>query len=86
MQGPQNMKFINAQQAKQIYRYKKIKEKLYKTNAAIWYNKSCKNKQLTPNYISINIHETSSTPILNATEGLAKMRVSQVQCLFETVF
>jgi len=28
----------NAQQAKQIYRYKNIKEKLYKTNAVIWQN------------------------------------------------
>ena len=35
------MKFANAQQAKQIYQYKKIKEKLYITNAAKWYEKTC---------------------------------------------
>jgi hypothetical protein len=31
MQGQQNIKFVNAQQAKLVYRYKNIKEKLYKT-------------------------------------------------------
>jgi len=29
-----------------------IKGELYKTNAAIWYNKICREKQLAPNYIS----------------------------------
>jgi len=42
MHGPQNVEIINAQQAKQIYRYKNIKEKMYKTNAAIRYNKTCR--------------------------------------------
>jgi hypothetical protein len=55
MHGQQNIKFITAQKARQIYKYKNIKEKLHKTNAAIWFNKTCKHKQLTPNYISIKI-------------------------------
>ena len=29
--------------------------KLYRTNAAIWYNKICRQKQLTPTYINIRI-------------------------------
>jgi hypothetical protein len=37
MHGQQNIKFVNAQQVKQVYWYKNIKEKLYKTNEAIWY-------------------------------------------------
>jgi hypothetical protein len=51
------IKFSNAQQGKQIYQYKekKRKEKLYKTNAVIWYNKRCKQKQLTPLYITIRL-------------------------------
>jgi len=36
MHGPENVKCVSVQQAKQIYQYKKIKEKLCKTNAAIW--------------------------------------------------
>jgi len=40
--------FINAKQAKETYQYRNIKGKLYKTNAAIWYNKICREKQPTP--------------------------------------
>jgi hypothetical protein len=47
MHGPMNVKFIRAKQAKETYRYSNIKGKLYKTSAAIWYNKICKEKQLT---------------------------------------
>ena len=43
-----NVKLINAQQAKRIYKYENIKEKLYKCNAAIWYNKTCRLRNLTP--------------------------------------
>ena len=39
MHGTTNIKFIDDQQAKLAYQYKNTKRKLYKTNAAIWYNK-----------------------------------------------
>jgi len=55
MQGLENVKFANAQQPKQIYQYKKIEEKLYNINTATWYNKTCRQKELTPNYISSKI-------------------------------
>ena len=42
MHGQQNNKICNAEQAKHLYRYKNIKTKLYKCNAAMWYNeKQC---------------------------------------------
>jgi len=44
MHGPVNVKFVSAQQAKQTCQCKNTKEKLYKTNAAIWYNKICRKK------------------------------------------
>ena len=47
-----SLKFIDIKQAKEIYHYKNIKRKLYGTNAAIWYNKSCRLKQLTSTYIN----------------------------------
>jgi hypothetical protein len=50
--GQQNIKFCTAKQAKEIYKYKNIKTKLYKNNAAIWYNKTCRMKQVTPGYIT----------------------------------
>jgi hypothetical protein len=41
MHGTMNPKFTDVKQAKDIYNYKNIKRKLYRTNAAIWYNKTC---------------------------------------------
>jgi hypothetical protein len=40
MHRTKNIKFVNAKQAKEIYNCKNIKRKLYKINAAIWYNNS----------------------------------------------
>ena len=40
MHRTMNLKFIDAKQAKDLYNYKNIKRKLYRTNAAIWYNTS----------------------------------------------
>ena len=56
MHGQPNINICSAKQAKQIFQYKKIKIKLYKNNASIWYNKTCRIKQLTPNYISIRVN------------------------------
>ena len=50
------VKFSNAQEAKQLYQYKNIKEKPYNTNAAIWYKTTGRQKQLTPSCISIKIN------------------------------
>ena len=55
MHGSTKLKFSNAKQAREIYNYKNIKRKLYRTNAAIWYNKICRQKQRTPAYINIRI-------------------------------
>ena len=54
--GPSNVKCINAQQAKIIHIYENIKMKLYKCVAAIWYNKTCKLRHLTPRYIHITVN------------------------------
>jgi hypothetical protein len=39
MNGLMNVKFVNAKQAQATYQYTNIERNLYKTNAAIWYNK-----------------------------------------------
>jgi len=43
----------DAKQTKQVHQYKNKKIKLYKCNAAIWYNKTCRIKQLIPTYVNI---------------------------------
>jgi len=53
MHGHTNIKFISAKQAKRIHSYKNTKIRMYRIFAAIWYNKICKEKQLTPNYIAV---------------------------------
>ena len=45
MHGQKNIKLCNAEQAKRVYQYKNIKLKLYKNNAAIWYNKICRSSE-----------------------------------------
>ena len=42
MHGQKNIKLHNVKQAKPVHQYKDTKIKLYKNNAAIWYNKTCK--------------------------------------------
>ena len=51
----ETVKFTSAQQAKPYNIYKNIKLKLLKTNAAIWFNKICRNNHLRPKYISLKI-------------------------------
>jgi len=48
MHGPLNVKFVNVKQAKETYQYKNTKEKLHKTNTAIWYNKIRREIQFRP--------------------------------------
>ena len=60
MHGHKNIKLCNAEQAKRVYKYKNIKLKFYKNKAAIWYNKICRARHLTPNYANVNIQGTNS--------------------------
>jgi len=60
MHGQQYIKIFTAKQAKEIYRYKTIKTKLYKIKEAIWFNKTCRIKQLTPTYINVRVNGNNS--------------------------
>ena len=50
MHGRKNIKLHKAEQAKPVHQYKDTKIKLYKNNAAIWYNKICRARQITSTY------------------------------------
>jgi hypothetical protein len=74
--GQQNLQFCIATQAKQTYKYKNIKIELYKNNAAIWFNKTCRMKQITPGYISIKIN--GNNPQSQKTKNIAiRYRINQ---------
>ena len=48
-----NSTIFDAQHARSITTYKNTKYKLLETNAALRYNKTCRNSQLTPKYVNI---------------------------------
>ena len=52
----QHILHLCAQQARLNNIYKNTKLKLLKTNAAIWFNKICRDRQLKPKYISFKIN------------------------------
>jgi len=50
------IKIINAQQARLNNIYKNTKLKLLKTNAVVWFDKICRDRQLKTKYISFKIN------------------------------
>jgi hypothetical protein len=54
MHGQQTVKICDAKQSNQVYQYKNTKIKLYKSNAPIWCNKTCRIKQLIPTYDALS--------------------------------
>ena len=76
MHGQQNIKIYDAKQTKQVYQYKNTKIKLYKSNAAIWYNKTCRIKQIIPTYV--NIRANGNNPRCQRTKNAAiRYRINQ---------
>jgi hypothetical protein len=45
MHGTVNVKAVGAEPARECYKFWNIKQKLHKTIAAIWYNKTCREKK-----------------------------------------
>ena len=76
MHSTKSLKFVNAKQANIIYEYKNIRRKLYKTNAAIWFNKTCRLKEIKPKYIGIKINGNNKQ-CHNTTKMAIKYRINQ---------
>ena len=76
MHGWKNIKLHNAEQAKLVHQYKDTKIKLYNNNAAIWYNKTCRARQITPT--CANISSPLSTGVVYSRLG---ERGYQMLCL-----
>jgi hypothetical protein len=56
-----SLKIINAQQAGVTHANKNTKEKLYRSNVAVWFTKLCRSNHLTtPNCINITINGRNS--------------------------
>jgi hypothetical protein len=48
-----------ASQARSIYQYKRLKIKVLKCNADIFFNRHCLSKKFIPNYVNIKVPITS---------------------------
>ena len=59
------LKFIEPKQTNDYFKYKITRRKLYKVNAAIWYNKECRQRKLTPAYVNIKIYANFRHVILS---------------------
>jgi len=68
--------FRNVKQAEVVYNFKNTKKKLLKTTAAIWFNKICKNHQLTPKYIKIEVNGNNKQSY-NTKKLAVKCRLNQ---------
>jgi len=53
--GMESFTIVDAQEARSVSNYKNTKYKLLKTSAALWHNKTCVNRQLTPKCVNIRI-------------------------------
>jgi len=64
------------------YAYKNIKQKLHKTIAAIWFNKTRREKDLKPNYINIRING-NNRQCNNTKKAAIRFRINQeIQFLY----
>jgi len=66
--------------AKHIYQYKNMKKKIYRTNSAMWYKKTRRQKkkyiQLTPDYISVKING-NNLHCLNTIKAVTQYRLNK---------
>jgi len=70
------IKIVNAKQARQCYIFKNTKRKLLRTNAAVWFNKVCRIRQLQPNYINIKVNGHRRQDRRTATQA-TRYRINQ---------
>jgi len=82
----------NAEQANPVYQYKNTKIKLYKNNAAIWYNKTCRARQITLTYANIKMKGTNSRCQRTKESALNRCTVQpctesdDTRCCVNTIF
>ena len=79
------MKLSNTQQAKIINNYQNTRLKLLKTNAAVWFNRMCKIKQVKPNYIHFRTNRKTRQDIKTVLQA-TQYRITQEINPYPTAF
>ena len=70
-----DLKLIEASQAKLVNRYINTKRKLLTTNAHIWFNRTCQNKNITPRYANLKLKGSNNATKLTQKQ-LIKIRIN----------
>ena len=83
MHGNTNVTFSDAKQARDIYNYKNIKRKLYRTNAAIWYNKICRHLCQGPPCQFFNTPDDGRLTLETCSDSA---EIKPAQCFIKLVF
>jgi len=85
MHGQPSIKICTAEQAKNIHQYKNNKLKLHKTNAAIWYNKSCNKSVSSWKRNKVFTNDARSTKHKEAMH-VALYRLSDIQKVKQSLY
>jgi len=75
---------FKATQARSIYHYKKLKIRVLKRNADIFFNKQCLTKKIIPNYANIKIPAMS--PAAHKTQSNAQITQIKEEIKFLKIF
>jgi hypothetical protein len=66
---------MNANQAKLVHQYINTRRRLLKTNAHIWFNRTCQIKHIVPKYAKINMKGTNKA-VQQTQWQIRKLRIS----------
>jgi len=72
----ERIKIVDAKQARLHNSFKNTKCKLLRTNAAIWFNKMCRIRQIKPNYINIRVNGQKQQDKKTTTQAI-RYRINQ---------
>jgi hypothetical protein len=76
------VRIMDAERASLLNNFKNTKGKLLRTNAAIWFNKMCKIRQLKPNYINIRISGKKQQDKRTTTQAIRYRITQEIRFLY----
>ena len=68
-------KIVDSSQARLVNQYTNTKRKLLRINAHIWFNRTCKSKNITPNYAKQKLKDSTHAAKLTQKQ-LTKVRIN----------
>jgi hypothetical protein len=76
------IRIMDAERANLLNNFKNTKGKLLKTNAAIWFNKMCKIRQVKPNYVNTIIKGRKQQDKKTASQAIRYRITQEIKFLY----